>query len=221
MTLTERGKATKFIVKTCMKTLEKHNGKRVRERAAALGTSLPLDLENYDDCVRDPEEQLPIELEIDNNEKLPLLPHKFKFDFFVSHSHKDKDWVKYCLLKELEGGESNPADYSCGFRGCYADRDFIPGNTITQNIQNAITHSYKVIVVLTKQYVVSDWCKYELDTTLRTAIDEKSRNECLIPVLYEQCDIPESIKTLTHLDFTGKTCDWDKLTAVLSETPLD
>ncbi|VDI54286.1 Hypothetical predicted protein, partial [Mytilus galloprovincialis] len=49
---------------------------------------------------------------------------------------------------------------------CIADRDFIPGNSILDNIIDAIKKSYKVILILTDHFVTSNWCQYEADQAI-------------------------------------------------------
>ncbi|CAG2234770.1 CD282 [Mytilus edulis] len=49
----------------------------------------------------------------------------FVYDFFVSHSHKDADWVLSRLVADLESAFT---DDDVVLRGCIADRDFEPVN---------------------------------------------------------------------------------------------
>jgi hypothetical protein len=50
--------------------------------------------------------------------------------------------------------------------GCIADRDFTSGVSVLDNIIEAIHSSYKVIIVLTDQFVSSQWWKYEADQAI-------------------------------------------------------
>jgi hypothetical protein len=86
------------------------------------------------------------------------------------------------------------------FIGCIADRDFYPGWSILKNITEAITKSYKVIL-LTDHFIKSKWCEYEADQALIVRSLESKQN-CVIPIILEQCEIPNKLKHLAYLDLT-------------------
>ena len=86
------------------------------------------------------------------------------------------------------------------FIGCIADRDFYPGWSILENITEAITKSYKVIL-LTDHFIKSKWCEYEADQALIVRLLETNQN-CVIPIILEQCEIPNKLKRLAYLDLT-------------------
>ena len=92
------------------------------------------------------------------------------------------------------------------FSGCIADRDFTPGVSVLDNIVEAIQSSYKVILVLTDQFVSNQWCKYEADQaiirSLRLSEDQDRNNSCVIRVLLEDCKIPIKLQNLTCCDMT-------------------
>ncbi|KAL1485391.1 hypothetical protein MTO96_031992 [Rhipicephalus appendiculatus] len=58
----------------------------------------------------------------------------FLWDGFLSYHASDADWVHDVVLQRLE----SPL---MGFRMCVAERDFIPGMQITENICRAIAQS--------------------------------------------------------------------------------
>lgn len=94
------------------------------------------------------------------------------------------------------------------FSGCIDDRDFTPGVPILDNIVDAIHSSYKVILVLTNNFVSSQWCQYEADQAIIRSLglnddqDQDCNNRCVIPVLLEDCKKPIKLENLTHLDMT-------------------
>ena len=98
--------------------------------------------------------------------------------------------------------------YSFHFSGCIADRDFTPGVSVLENIVEAIHSSYKVILVLTDHFVLSQWCKYEADQAIIRSLklndvqDQDRNSSCVIPVLLEECKIPIKLQHLTPLDMT-------------------
>ncbi|XP_052077196.1 uncharacterized protein LOC127715218 isoform X1 [Mytilus californianus] len=131
------------------------------------------------------------------------VPEGYQYNFFVSHSKKDSDWVVNMLLFELEKQFS---EEDVAFKGCIADRDFVPGKTIIRNITDAIRRSYKVILVLTRNFVASPWCKNEMERALIRHINDK--DSCVIPLLMEPLtdeQIPDCLKNITYLDLTDES----------------
>ena len=84
------------------------------------------------------------------------------------------------------------------FSGCIADRNFTPGVSVHDNIVEAIHSSYKVILVLTDHFVLSQWCKYEADQAL-----ESKEDNCIIPVLLGECELPEKIAHLNYINLAN------------------
>jgi hypothetical protein len=87
------------------------------------------------------------------------------------------------------------------FLGCIADRDFHPGWSILENITEAITKSYKVILILTDHCIKCKWCEYEADQAL-IVLSLESKQNCVIPILLEECEISNKLRQLTYLDLT-------------------
>ncbi|XP_003230533.2 toll-like receptor 2 [Anolis carolinensis] len=80
---------------------------------------------------------------------------RFTYHAFVSYSHSDADWVRKELLLRLEA--TRPP-----YRLCVHERDFTPGRWVIDNIVDSIERSRKVVFVLSRSFVDSDWCNYEL-----------------------------------------------------------
>ncbi|XP_075764485.1 toll-like receptor 2 [Pelodiscus sinensis] len=79
----------------------------------------------------------------------------YAYHAFISYSWSDADWVRQELLRRLE--TSTPP-----YRICIHERDFTPGKWIIDNIIENIENSCKVIFVLSRSFVDSEWCNYEL-----------------------------------------------------------
>ncbi|XP_066280339.1 toll-like receptor 2 [Branchiostoma lanceolatum] len=142
----------------------------------------------------------------------PRHGQEFQYDFFVSHSSKDADWVDFALLPALE------ADLR--FKGCVADRDFVPGKRVIDNIIYSIENSYKTLLILTPNFVTSEWCKDETQQALMESL--KSKTGRVIPIMLDKCDVPASVRTITYLDVSRDAIgsyDWLKLKKALEETP--
>ena len=94
------------------------------------------------------------------------------------------------------------------FSGCIEDRDFTPGVSVLDNIVEAIHSSYKVILVLTDHFVLSQWCKYEADQEIIRSLklndvqDQDRNSSCVIPVILEECKKPIKLQHLTNFDMT-------------------
>ncbi|KAF7708561.1 toll-like receptor 18 isoform X2 [Silurus meridionalis] len=78
----------------------------------------------------------------------------YTFHAFISYCNSDADWVRDELLPCLEN--SKPP-----YRLCIHERDFMPGKWIIDNIIENIENSRKVIFVLSRHFVNSEWCNYE------------------------------------------------------------
>jgi hypothetical protein len=59
-----------------------------------------------------------------------------------------------------------------------------------------ITKSYKVILIFTDHSIKSKWCEYEADQALIVRLLESKQN-CVIPIILEQCEIPKQTKTFS------------------------
>ena len=91
---------------------------------------------------------------IDVTNIFSFLFHPEDFDAFVSYSHHDGPWVYQQLRPYLEDEE--PA-----FRLCIHERDFMAGAAIAENIACGLKTSRRMILVLSKAFLRSDWCHHE------------------------------------------------------------
>ena len=84
-----------------------------------------------------------------------LLDPKYNFDAFVSCVRTDAIWVKNNFLPKLENQQT-------GLKFCVAQRNFMVGATIIDNIIRSINQSRKVVYVISQNFLKSGWCKEEL-----------------------------------------------------------
>ncbi|ESO96907.1 hypothetical protein LOTGIDRAFT_77467, partial [Lottia gigantea] len=98
----------------------------------------------------------------------------FSHDFFVIYSDKDREWVVHSLMNRLENIKN--------FKGFLDHRDFTPGLTILENIEKAISNSYKSIFVISPNFLNSHWCQHESQAALTSALNKKSRFS-VIPII--------------------------------------
>ena len=121
-------------------------------------------------------------------------------------------------MKPLEG--LNPP-----YNLCLHERDFQVGIPICDNITSAIEGSKCTLVVVSRNWLESDWCQFEFRVAHCLAtVEKKSR---LIVLLKEKIpadeikgDLELYIKTFTYLDSTNKLF-WPRLLTDLPVPNID
>ena len=130
------------------------------------------------------------------------------YDVFISYSSLDSDWVEERLMKPLEGLDPP-------YNLCLHERDFQVGIPICDNITRVIEGSKCTLVVVSRNWLESDWCQFEFRVAHCLAtVEKKSR---LIVLLQEKIpsdeikgDLELYIKTFTYLDSNNKLF-WPRL----------
>ena len=124
------------------------------------------------------------------------------YDAFVSFNIRDKQWVKETLQAQLEN--NSPA-----YKLCIHYRDFIPGATIADNILENVKKSRRMIMVLSNNFIQSEWCMLEFRAAHRRVL--KGRANYLIIVLFDDVDVENLdeelklyLKTNTYLNVNSK-----------------
>lgn len=108
---------------------------------------------------------------------------------FLSHSSKDK-WIVNQIATDL---------VNLGIAPWLDEWEIRAGESIPQKISVGIKDSKCVVVFLSKNAVASKWVEREWEAKYW---DEIQRNQILvIPVLLEDCEIPELLKTKKFADF--------------------
>jgi hypothetical protein len=128
---------------------------------------------------------------------------RYKYDAFISYSHKDRDWVRNVLLPTLELHK---------LRVMIDFRNFEAGAPSITEMERAVKQSRKTILVLTPNYVNSSWSEFE--AVLAGTLDPAGRERRILPILLEKCNLPLRLSYLTYLDFSNPaTLDlqWKKL----------
>jgi hypothetical protein len=125
-----------------------------------------------------------------NDLVFPVKTPAFARDVFISYSHQDRIWVDGILLPRLE---------AAGLSVCIDHRDFEGGLTSVQNIERAIETSRHTVVVLSPDWVRSQWTQFEGMLIRVNDLDGHQRR--LIPVMLKDCVPSLSIRSLTYRDF--------------------
>ncbi|XP_045163074.2 uncharacterized protein LOC123527575 [Mercenaria mercenaria] len=125
-----------------------------------------------------------------------------EWDAFVSYkSHPtDENFVVRVLYPKLEK--------ELGFKLCLHFRDFVPGETISNNIINAVEGSRRTILILTPRYVESEFTRFEYQKAQTEMLKRKHR---IIPIMLEDIsemsDIDKNLKgiigSVTYLEWPG------------------
>ncbi|XP_077988342.1 X-linked interleukin-1 receptor accessory protein-like 2 [Glandiceps talaboti] len=125
-----------------------------------------------------------------------------KYDIFISHSGSEKDfpYVKYVLMKYLEN--------KYGFKLCVEERDFLAGNAIADNVVESIEDSRSCIIVLTPDYLTSNWSPFQFNVALERSL--KLHNHLIIIIARE---LPSEVdmkhwKSLKHVIGVTRSLKW-------------
>jgi hypothetical protein len=116
----------------------------------------------------------------------------YSYDVFISYSHKDRSWVCEELLPRLE---------AAGLKVLIDYRDFDIGVPSIVNMERAVDCSRHTLLVLTPNWVASEWTDFE--SLLTGTSDPSARRRRLVPLMLELCEPPKRIAMLTYADFTN------------------
>ncbi|XP_052088575.1 uncharacterized protein LOC127725559 isoform X1 [Mytilus californianus] len=150
--------------------------------------------------------------EVDSEVTLKSLPQGKIYHAFISYRDVDEDreWVNN-LIEKLE----NLHQLKC----CNHVYDFQPGRKIVENIKDAVLRSVKTLIILSKEYHDSHWCNFEVEYTHQMSME--MREQILIPVLKEDCEIPEHLKPFTYIDARGPMGSWLPRLVTAIESPVN
>lgn len=89
------------------------------------------------------------------------------------------------------------------------------GDSLIKKIQEAITESSVLLIMLSKNSIESEWCKKELTAGLLRELEEK--RVVTIPVLLDDCSIPLFLRDKYYVDFRN---DFDQTVKSLQDSLL-
>ncbi|XP_041349889.1 toll-like receptor 13 isoform X2 [Gigantopelta aegis] len=129
----------------------------------------------------------------------PLLggEHQLKYDAFVSFDSKDSDWMMEEVGNFLEG--------ELELKLCIHERDFKVGGMIFDNIVECMDQSKKIILILSNNFVRSNWCKCELKLATK---DKFETHKDVIVVIREMVDRKHMFKSLKALIDNTTYIEW-------------
>ncbi|VDI25881.1 Hypothetical predicted protein [Mytilus galloprovincialis] len=143
----------------------------------------------------------------------------FMYDVFISYADEDDTFVHSKFLKRVE----EDGNISC----CVHKRDFIPGNDIASNITSAIHNSRKTVVIMSQNFLSSDWCLFEFNMAKMESIYSRSSENIIFIVFIEQLpskdlslNILEIVQSKSYIEYPndeyGDVVFWEKVKDTLS-----
>lgn len=148
------------------------------------------------------------EIEMDDRDKL--------FDAFISYSSKDEAFVAEELAPILENGDPP-------YKLCLHYREFPVGGFLADTIVQAVESSRRTIMVLSENFIKSEWCRFEFKSAHHQVLRDRRRR--LIVILLGEVpqkdldpDIRLYLKTNTYLQW-GDKLFWEKLKFALPDVP--
>ena len=126
----------------------------------------------------------------------------YQYDAFLSFADEDRPFVNQVVTKLEEN-----TILQC--QVCVHYRDFTPGRSIYKNIVEAIHMSKKTVVFISRAFLKSSWCKYEL----RMAMTEESYRKRQVVVMVVLEAIPNTDLPLDVLQYYNKKSYIEKPTS--------
>ncbi|XP_046735889.1 protein toll-like [Diprion similis] len=132
-----------------------------------------------------------------------------KYDAFISHAHQDQKFVDEELIPKLENGTD-------AFKLCVHYRDWNVGEIIPEQITRSVEESRRTILVVSPDYVKSEWGKLEFQAAHRQALTE--RRSRVIIIVYGEIgptdQLDEELRAYLKMNTYVKWGDpwfWEKL----------
>ncbi|KAH6945565.1 hypothetical protein HPB50_009016 [Hyalomma asiaticum] len=135
------------------------------------------------------------------------------FDVFLSFSSRDASWVHAQLLPGVE---------ALGFSVCTYERNFKGGYLLQDIIRDAVECSRRTLLVLTGNFVESEWCRWEFRLAYQRALEDHI-NRLVVVLVGEVApgsldeDLRAYVQATNYVRW-GEPNFWDKLVYSLPKT---
>ncbi|MBN2444798.1 MAG: phosphoglycerate kinase [Spirochaetales bacterium] len=113
----------------------------------------------------------------------------FEYDVFLSYSKHDAEIVSGLAQRLRDDGIN-----------IWIDRMISPGEFIPEKIEQALAQSNILILCLSPFFLKSEWTSFERNS--RVFIDPTNKNRRFLPLLLEECTLPDTLKSFKFIDFT-------------------
>ena len=130
--------------------------------------------------------------------------NSFINQLFISHSSKDFGWVTENLISIIE---KHSIAYSIH------NRDFELGKPIVENMADSVYGSRQVLIVLSENYLASNFCREELHMAVQREADAKDSSLILVKIdNLKKKQLPAALRMKRVLDFDkhNKKQDWEE-----------
>ena len=122
----------------------------------------------------------------------------YEYDVFVSYADEDRAFVRHEVVENLERSK--------GLNLLIHDRDFIAGEFVGDNIVKAITTSRKTLIVMSKDFLKSTWCMFELNMARMEAFERGDSYVCIvlkemIPSKELPIEVMDLMKRQTYIEY--------------------
>jgi len=122
---------------------------------------------------------------------------------FISYSHSDRNFADK-LCRNLVDKRIN----------LWMDRwEIKPGDSLIDSIQSALENSGAILMLLSKAYIESNWCKKELSAGLIRELEGKGN--IIIPIRLDDSQWPVFLREKYYADFRT---EWDEPFRILMES---
>ena len=140
------------------------------------------------------------------------------YDAFVSYNSNDVHIVVRELLPRLE----QPKNGRQGYKLCIHHRDFPLGGVIAESIIDAVNKSKRVIMLLSNNFLRSEWCQYEFQKAHYQLLKERKNRIIMIlleeishELLYKEMGL--YLKTRTYVTYDDPWL-WPKIEYAMPES---
>ena len=94
---------------------------------------------------------------------------------------------------------------------CIHHRDFMPGESLHQNMADSVTNSRKIIAVVSRHCLESKFCHFELQLALQRLIEWRDNSVLVIKVdKVNRKKLPLALRARSYIDYTDivERCSW-------------
>lgn len=108
---------------------------------------------------------------------------------FLCHSSSDKPFARRLAMDLVRNGVTVWID----------EAEIGIGDSLIAKVESGISGSKYLIIVLSQNSITSSWCTDELGMAMSGEIAQRGIN--VLPILIEDCEIPEALKEKRYADF--------------------
>ena len=65
---------------------------------------------------------------------------------------------------------------------CFEEREWLPGYDRALSLEESIENSWKIMIIVSNAFAISDWCYFQL-STIQAALFEKGRDNVILVML--------------------------------------